>query len=700
MVVFNRLKLCLSLGLVLGVSAPLQATVKKINQPFEVGGGVQLAELAGGSNANVVVYLAKTNLLSPALLFSVPITGGAPTDLSGVVAGAVNTFKVTADGGHVVYLATKDNALIAELYSVPVTGGASTKLNGNLVVGRNVLDFQLSRDGSQALYRADQVTDEVSELFVVPVIGGAATQVNPALVATADVTDKYDFSFDGSNAVYIADQDTDEMTELYSVVLGVPGSTKLNLFLNPTDDILDFKASPATKKVVYRSTPGAFDQLRTVDMDGNNNVQINPALVPGGSVKNLYDFISDGSQVIYVADQDTLGQDEIYIIPTSGGVIFANLNPPLIGDVSDFQFVQAKNAVVFRADQNTLNLKELFGAPLNDFSEDKVTKINPPLAADRSISSFKVSSNGEFLVYRSNQDNVSQIELYRVSFNGADAAKINPALVNGGNVVDFRISPDDTKILYRADQSVAGTIELFVADLVSFNADFNQDGKNDVLIQSQKTLQLLTRDGSGTFQAVNFPTPLAAKQKVLAAGDLDGDGKPEIVLGQGKSISIVSVEADLQQKPSTVTVPTLSKGFKLLASGRFGANPVFVTSKGKNLEVLVGTQKVTGQVEKGNKVFGFEKVNGQPSILLNKGSAISALALNGQSNQFTLGTAITLGSVLKGAKPSGVSSLISSNAVDIIARKGKEVRVYPSPVSGEGTLIFTAPKKVKVLGPR
>ncbi|MEZ5404677.1 MAG: VCBS repeat-containing protein [Verrucomicrobiia bacterium] len=440
-----------------------------------------------------------------------------------------------------------------------------------------------------------------------------------------------------------------------------------------------------------------------MDVDGNNftGAGITPTPVMGGNVTSDYVVLSDGSQIVYISDQEVVGQNEVYIIPATGGMVFTKLNQSLApgGDVSDFSVVDAKQAVVYRADQQSLNLKELFSSPLIDFTVDKVQKINPNIPSDRSIVSFQVAPSGETVVYRSNQDSIGAIELYRVAFNGEDFAKINPSLAAGGGVVDFRVSPDSSKVVYWADQEIAGTVELYVADLSSLNADYDQDGKNDILIQSKKTLQLLTRKGGDTFQTVDFPTLLSGKQRVLASHDLDGDGKPEIVFGQGKSISIVTVQSDLQQQAASVSAPVLSKGFKLTASGRIGANPIFISSKGKNLEVLVNGQKVTGEVEKGNKVFGFEKVNGQPSILLNKGSAISALGVVVESNQFTLGASLQLGNVAKGAKLSGVTSL-SSNTVDVITRKGKEVRTFTLPASGEGTVIFTAPKKVKVLGPR
>ncbi|MEZ5404676.1 MAG: hypothetical protein R3F23_00475 [Verrucomicrobiia bacterium] len=245
MIRLNKLKLFLGLGLGFIVIGEMtsEGAVKKLNQPFEAGGVIQSAEFAGGSNATTIVYLAKSEALSPVSLFAVPITGGASVDLSGNVAGDVLSFKVTSSGDQVVYLARKDNALVAELYSVPIGGGTSVKLNGALTGNGNVVDFQLSRDGTQVVYRADQATDEVFELFVAPIGGGAVTQVNTPLVAGGDVAGSYGFSPSGLNVVYVADQDTDDIMELYSVVLGIPGSLKISNFLGPMEDVLDFRFS-------------------------------------------------------------------------------------------------------------------------------------------------------------------------------------------------------------------------------------------------------------------------------------------------------------------------------------------------------------------------------------------------------------------------------------------------------------------------
>jgi hypothetical protein len=60
-------------------------------------------------------------------------------------------------------------------------------------------------------------------------------------------------------------------------------------------------------------------------------------------------------------------------------------------------------------------------------------------------------------------------------------------------------------------------------------ADFNGDGKPDVLEQGTGTLLVLLGNGDGTFQTAPISTPSGANLIFVAAGDLNGDGKADVV---------------------------------------------------------------------------------------------------------------------------------------------------------------------------
>ena len=70
------------------------------------------------------------------------------------------------------------------------------------------------------------------------------------------------------------------------------------------------------------------------------------------------------------------------------------------------------------------------------------------------------------MVYRADQDTVNVRELYRVDLRTGAVTKLNGALGAGGDVnFDFEIGPKGRSVFYRADQETDGIDELYRADL-------------------------------------------------------------------------------------------------------------------------------------------------------------------------------------------------------------------------------------------
>src|SRR5262249_54233631 len=143
---------------------------------------------------------------------------------------------------------------------------------------------------------------------------------------------------DGTHVVYVADQLTD----------GVP-----ELFCAPIDG----------------STPAA---------------RVSGPMVAGGGVRvdsscrPPFAITPDGTQVVYVADQDTDDVFELYRAPLPGGGASGKINGGLVagGDVGGgttapvsgrtaFQLSAASTQVVFLADAAADEVNELYSAPLD-----------------------------------------------------------------------------------------------------------------------------------------------------------------------------------------------------------------------------------------------------------------------------------------------------------------------------------------------
>ncbi len=68
-------------------------------------------------------------------------------------------------------------------------------------------------------------------------------------------------------------------------------------------------------------------------------------------------------------------------------------------------------------------------------------------------------------------------------------------------------------------------------------ADFDRDGRLDVaLLDSSSRVQLLSGAADGGLAA---PVPLMAMGELLASGDFDGDGRPDLVTGRGSEVTVL-----------------------------------------------------------------------------------------------------------------------------------------------------------------
>ncbi|MBN1832725.1 MAG: hypothetical protein JW896_11510, partial [Deltaproteobacteria bacterium] len=171
----------------------------------------------------------------------------------------------------------------------------------------------------------------------------------------------------------------------------------------------------------------------------------------------------DNSRVVYRADQDTEEVFELYSVPIGGGAV-TKLNDTLVlgGDVqiSDIKISPDSSRVVYLADQDTDGVYELYSVPIGGGT---VTKLNDSLVSGGDVQSLDIfiSPDSSRLVYRADQDTDDVYELYSVPIGGGTVTKLNDALVFGDEVsTTFFISPDCSRVVYLVDQVNNGTIAL------------------------------------------------------------------------------------------------------------------------------------------------------------------------------------------------------------------------------------------------
>jgi Tol biopolymer transport system component len=236
----------------------------KLNGPLVSGGDVSQTSSRFSPDGNRVVYRADQNTDEKFELYSVPSTGGTPVKLNGslVSAGDVvaDSARISPDSTHVLYLADQDTDNKFELYNVPIAGGTPLKLNGLLPTTGDVTSAEFTPDGSRVIYLANEDAANMFELYSVPSSGGIPTKLSGPLVTGGDVTD-FAISPNGQRVVYRADTDTDEVYELYSIqtttsIAPLAGDYNGNGIV----DIADY--------TIWRDTLGSTIDLRA---NGDNN---------------------------------------------------------------------------------------------------------------------------------------------------------------------------------------------------------------------------------------------------------------------------------------------------------------------------------------------------------------------------------------------------------------------------------------------
>jgi len=396
------------------IEGPASAGVK-LNGP--VYGGSAYCYFMISPDGRRVVYSAPQQADGIYELYSVPIEGPAsgavmlnrPLPSGSNVSPLWGGVQITPDSSTVVYRADQDQHDRWELYSVPIEGPASAgvKLNHDMErhfppVGDDVRFFDISPDGNQVVFVATWVNSfdipgftysvNMWELFRVPTAGPASAEekiygptteagyprrlVNAA--PNSNPVNDVSIVPDGSRVVYRAEYIYTNRSQLYSIPIGGPRTA--NIRLDPTTpfdsevEVDRYRISPDGSTVVYQADQDVEDvsELYSVPAVGpaSTNVRLNGPLASGGKVHTDYRISPDGSRVVYRADQQGNGVDELYSVPLAGPSsqgIKINGALPAGGDVRSFRISANGRWIVYRADQDTDDVFELFasqeGAP-------------------------------------------------------------------------------------------------------------------------------------------------------------------------------------------------------------------------------------------------------------------------------------------------------------------------------------------------
>ncbi len=295
----------------------------------------------------------------------------------------------------------------------------------------------------------------------------AVRKLNAPLPAGGYVTG-FEVSSDGRFVVYHADQHIHEVYELFSVPAAGGSPVRLNLPLPPGGDVISFQVSQDGSRVVYiadQQTDETFELFSApIDGPASASIKLNPPLVAGGDV-DYFEISADGKRVVYRADQQSDEVNELFSVPIDGPASASiKLNPPLVtgGDVDHFGISPDGSRVVYRADQHINDVFDLFSAPITGPANATV-QLNSPLVAGRSVDGFRISPDGSRVVYTSDEVSAGIFELFSVPITGPASSnvRLHRSVTQPRGVDRFQISPDSTRVVYRSNQRTSDALELF-----------------------------------------------------------------------------------------------------------------------------------------------------------------------------------------------------------------------------------------------
>ena len=478
------------------------------------------------SDGRFLVYLHDAGVDEARELWSVPLAGGAPVRLSGLLPSGetVRDFEISANSQRVVYRAPQETPGEIELYSIPIAGpeGAWIRLNGDLPVGGNVRYLRISPDSSWVVYVADQHAQGEFDVWSVPIDGGTTARLRPFITIVGSTAEEFTtirispdsewvlyranfanlgnwelwrarvdgtggvvrlngtmvsggdiasagFSHDGTRVVYVGEQEAPAVLELYSVALAGGTPVKLNATLPANSDVHGFSISPDDSRVTYRVGDDSYatDELYSVPLAGGARIKLNGALAPGGGVLD-HEIASDSTRVVYRADQQTDEVSEVYSVPLAGGAALKlNGALPEGGEVFDFAISPDGARVVYNAEQQTEFVRELYSVPI---AGGTPFRVSDDLIAGGGVSQFAIAPGSDFVFYVADMVTNNANELFRGEIAGGALAdvRMSGTLVPGGGVfvnsTSLVLHPDGRQAIYRADQEVDNQYELYVGD--------------------------------------------------------------------------------------------------------------------------------------------------------------------------------------------------------------------------------------------
>lgn len=453
----------------------------RVSTPFPAGTAGDVEQYGATADGTRAIYVADELEDEVDELFSVPLDGSAaPIRLNPPMGPAADVveFAVEPSGTRLVYRADAFDDDRFELLGVPQDGSLpAVSLSGPMTAGGDVFSMAIAPVGGRVAYLADQDTDGIFELFSVPIDGSAPrVRLHAALSGARDVESDFAFTADGTHVVFRAETAVNGRNDLVLAPADGSGPALILNSAGPGSSVSSFRLDPAGTFALYLSGEGTgTQQVFRVDLDAPGTaMQLSGPMVPGGNVTNVsdparsYQLSPDGAWVVYRADQDTDGINELYAVPSDGSASSVKISHALNGTLihGDVAISPDSQRVLYVADRDGLiGGSSLWSAPI-DGSAPAIDLI-PSQPSGPEVFGFQVSSDSARVAFRGNPGGGMRFDLFSVPvLGGVNPVRLNlvvPGDLSG--VSQFAPTADGTAVLYVHVPAVGEPRQLFLAPI-------------------------------------------------------------------------------------------------------------------------------------------------------------------------------------------------------------------------------------------
>ncbi len=222
----------------------------------------------------------------------------------------------TSEGSTVIHAV--EYAGKAELYAIDTATAAATKLNGSLPLGGNVIAFALTPDESTVVYQADQTADGVFELFAVPLTGGTPVRISEAMTTSSGVAEGWSIG-SSQHVLYRSDLGTPGYARLFGSPLDGGPVIELSAPAMPSwTSVQEFDIAEDGTQVVFNADPLLNGQWTLF------SAKVEPAVSP---IADSFSLINapHGPLAFTVDDLETASDDlQITVQSSNAGLLDPN----------------------------------------------------------------------------------------------------------------------------------------------------------------------------------------------------------------------------------------------------------------------------------------------------------------------------------------------------------------------------------------